>query len=52
MSKLIRCLLALALLLPPAAGYGAPRTPDDIEVDVRKDGNLIRVDIELLVDAS
>lgn len=53
MPTLIRSLsLALTLLLLPAAGDGAPRTPDDIEVHVRKDGNLIRVDIELVVEAS
>jgi hypothetical protein len=52
MPKILRSLpLALALLLP-AAGNTVPRTPDDIQVHVRKEGDRIHVDIELSVDAS
>jgi carbon monoxide dehydrogenase subunit G len=53
MSTIFRSLpFSLALLLLVSASNGAPRTPDDIEVEVHKDGHLVRVQIDLVVDAT
>jgi len=52
MRRLVRSLLLVLFLLAPAAGFGVAPLEEDIRVAVSKDGGVVRVDVELDVDAT